>query len=333
MNFFIKIWAFLKKPKTAFLTIFYILFAILLAGTIVLVCLEKGQSVWHFLLYALSAVWLAYCVYTIIYLAPKVKEKIIVFLQKYHFTNKLLTSFGYRTIIFSIFSFALNIAYVVFMGVLAIMTRSAWYIAITAYYIVLILMKGNVLYFKYAERKHEKKKTVIQLRKQNLNERGEEIEIAGVANSAEFDSQIKQAKTFRYCGIMFIFLTLALSGMIVIIYTSNMYFEYAGLLIYAIASFTFYRLTLSIINLFKATTQDDLHVQSIRNINLASALVSIVVLQVALFQAFSPKSNVSIANGLTGGVVSLIILALGIYMIAKANDILKNRKTKEKNNG
>lgn len=333
MNFFKKIWSKLKEPKAVFLTVFYILFALTLAGTIVLVCINQNQSVWHYVLYCLSAIGLAYCIYTIVYLAPKVQEKIIKFLQRHKFTNKLLSNYGYRTIIFSTFSFTLNVAYVVFMGVLAIMTRSAWYISITAYYIVLILMKGNVLYFKYAERKHNKKHSSALMKRQNTLESGSEIDVAGVTNLEEFDSEKRQAKTFRYCGAMFIFLTLALSGIIVLIYTSNMYFEYAGLLIYAVATFTFYRLTLSIINLFKARKQDDLYVQSIRNINLASALVSIVVLQVALFQAFSPESNTSIANGLTGGVVSLVILVLGIYMIVKANQLLKNKKTKEKNNG
>lgn len=128
---------------------------------------------------------------------------------------------------------------------------------------------------------------------------------------------------------MFIILTLAMSGIIVLIYTSNMYFEYAGLMIYAVAAFTFYKLTMSIINLFKARKQDALYVQSIRNINLASALVSIVVLQVALFHEFAPQYNTSVANGLTGGIVSIVILALGIYMIIKANLMLKKKENKE----
>lgn len=89
-------------------------------------------------------------------------------------------------------------------------------------------------------------------------------------------------------------------------------------MIYAVAAYTFLNLTIAIFNLFKARKQDDLYVQSIRNINLANAIVSIFVLQVALFQAFSPESNLSFANGLTGGAISLVILGLGIYMIRKA---------------
>lgn len=317
MNFLKKVWSRLKSPSPLLLTIFYILFALVLGGTITLVVIQQEQSFWHFLLYIFSAIGLAYCVYTIVYLAPKIKAKILTFLRSHKITNSMLESFGYRTIIFSIFSFIFNIAYVIFMGVLAFMTKSFWYISITAYYLVLILMKGNVLYFKYAERKQKKH----SLNKVSLPN---ELEFSEQNNA--FDPVLRQAQTFRYCGIMFLFLTVALSGIIVLVYTSNMYFEYAGLLIYVIATFTFYRLTLSIINLFKARKQDDLYVQSIRNINLASACVSIVVLQVALFQAFSPQSNTSIANALTGGAVAIIILSLGIYMIVKSTQILKAKK-------
>lgn len=321
MKIFKKVWDKIRQPNLLWLTLFYVFFAILLAGTIVLVCLEKEQSVCHFLLYILSAVSLAYCVYTIFYIAPKITERIIANLQKHKFANTLLSNYGYRTLIFGLISLSLNIAYVVFMGILAIMTGSVWYMAITIYYLVLILIKGTVFYFKFAERKH--RKSMIKLKNCQDNIEGE-VELKD--RSKSFDPQIKQAKTYRYCGIMFILLTIAMSGIIVLMYTSNMYFEYAGLMIYAVATFTFYRLTVSIINLIKASKQDDLYVQSIRNINLASALVSIIVLQVSLFQAFSPQSNTSIANGLTGGAVSIVILALGIFMIVKANKIIKNRR-------
>ena len=125
---------------------------------------------------------------------------------------------------------------------------------------------------------------------------------------------------------------IAFSGVIVLIYTSNMYFEYAGLMIYAIAAFTFYKLTLAIVNMFKAHKQTDLCIQSIRNINLANALISLLVLQVALFQAFSPQSNTSFANALTGGAIAIAIISLGIFMIIKSNKILKNNKINQNKN-
>ena len=124
-------------------------------------------------------------------------------------------------------------------------------------------------------------------------------------------------------------MTIAFSGVMVLIYKANRYFEYAGLLIYVVAAFTFYKLTLAIYNIFKVRKYDDLYLQNIRNINLASALISIIILQVAMFQAFSPQYNSGFANALTGAGVSAIILTLGILMIIKANKRLKQLKVSE----
>ena len=169
------------------------------------------------------------------------------------------------------------------------MSKTALYFTIIVYYVVLAFMKGNVLYSK---------------------------------------TEIKEARAFRISGIMFVVMTIVFSGVLVLIYKSNHYFEYAGLLIYAVAAFTFCKLSLGIYNIFKAKK----HVQNIRNINLANALISIIMLQVAMFQAFSPSANYGIANALTGAGVSAIILALVILMIVKANRKIKELKNKEKIN-
>jgi len=293
MSFFLNIWNKIKKPRGIYLILFYIFFVALIVGTLTLVILQPNQTIFHYILYPISAIALTYFVYTIVYFAPRIKSGIMKFLKKYKFTNRMLESYGYRTIVFSVISFILNLMYVVFIGVIAIITRSVWYISISVYYFILIFMKLNIF-----------------------------------SSKKKYTDVIDQAKIYRYCGIMFIFLTIALSGIVTLIYMSNMYFEYAGLLIYVVATFTFYKLTLSIINIFKARKQDDMYIKSIRNINLASSCVSILVLQVAMFQAFAPEYNTSVANGLTGAGVSAIILFLGVLMIIKANKTSKSSNLK-----
>ncbi len=278
----------LKDPKGIGLVLFYMFSVLVIAGTLVLVILHPAQTVFHYICYCIAAVCLTYVMYTIVIFAPRIKAKIIETLKKHKFTNELLTAYGYRTFVFSILSFIFNVGYVAIIGTFGIISRSVWYISISVYYLTLIFMKGNI----YFSRKR-------------------------------YNTELKKARAYRFCGIVFIFLTLALSGIIVLIYTSNMYFEYAGMLIFVFAAFTFYKLTFAIINIFKARKHDNLYIQSIRNVNLASSLVSIIVLQVAMFQAFAPELNKGIANGLTGAGVSIIILALGIYMICKANKEIK----------
>ena len=111
MEIFKKIWNKIKNPHGILLILFYIFFVILTVGTITLVIIEPTQTVWHYVLYALSAVTLTYFVYTMIIFVPKMKAGIIKALKKHKFTNKLLADYGYRTIVFSVFSFILNVAY------------------------------------------------------------------------------------------------------------------------------------------------------------------------------------------------------------------------------
>lgn len=292
-----KLWNKIKNPHGILLALFYVFFVFLTAGTIVLVVLVPEQSVWHFILYALSALTLTYFVYTMVIFVPKMKVGIINIMQKHKFTNNLLKDFGYRTIVFGVCSFIVNVTFISFVAVMAFMSKTAWYFTITVYYIILAFMKGNVFYSK-----------------------------------RKYNTEIKEARALRFSGIMFILMTIAFSGVIVLIYKANHYFEYAGLFIYVVATFTFYKLSLGIYNLFKARKQDDLYVQNIRNINLASALISIIMLQVAMFQAFAPEQNLGFANALTGAGVSAIILVLGILMIIKSNKKLKEIKKNEQTN-
>lgn len=297
MNFLKNIWSKIKTPRGIWLALFYVFFALITAGTLVLVILVPKQTLLHYLLYVLAALALTYFVYTMVIFAPKIKNNTIRFLQSHKFTNKLLEDYGYRTLVFAVISFIINLAYISLILVMAIMSKTAWYFTITAYYIVLAFMKGNVFYSK-----------------------------------RKYGSEVKQARALRFSGIMFVIMTIVFSGVIVLIYKANHYFEYAGLLIYAVAAFTFYKLTLAIFNIFKAIKQDDLYIENIRNINLASALISIIMLQVAMFQAFSPEHNLGFANALTGAGVSAIILVLGVLMIIKSNkrlNALKNAKDKE----
>lgn len=297
MNFLKNIWNIIKTPHGIWLALFYMFFALITAGTLVLVILVQKQTILHYLLYVLATLALTYFVYTMVIFAPKIKNNTIRFLQSNKFTNKVLDDYGYRTVVFAMISFIINIAYISLILVMAIMSKTAWYFTITAYYIVLAFMKGNVFYSK-----------------------------------RKYGTEVKQARALRFSGIMFVIMTIVFSGVIVLIYKANHYFEYAGILIYAVAAFTFYKLTLAILNIFKARKQDDLYIENIRNINLASALISIIMLQVAMFQAFSPEHNLGFANALTGAGVSVIILVLGVLMVIKSNkrlNALKNENDKE----
>ena len=94
-------------------------------------------------------------------------------------------------------------------------------------------------------------------------------------------------------------------------------------LIYAVATYTFYKLGMAIRNLIKARKEESLLLVTLRNISYADALVSLLSLQTALLAAFGQDSGelVPLMNALTGASVCLMILGLGSYMVWKSKKI------------
>lgn len=259
-------------------------------------------------LFALAAVSLAYSVYLIARMIPRLKKLITLWAEKYEFTHSLLRNFGFRTIIFSIGSFAMSIAFGAFNAGMCIAYRSIWYGALAAYYVCLALFRGGVLLYhkrRLGEKKGEKK-----------------------GSHAEAFSR---AKIYRNCGIVLLLLNIALSSAIAQMIFDDQGFSYAGWTIFAYAAYAFYKITMSVINLFRAKKQDDLTVQAVRNINLTDAAVSILALQTALLASFqTDEVNISLFNTLTGIAVSAVSVTLGIVMIVRGVKAMrKERITKE----
>ena len=284
-KFLSKVWNIIRYPRGIFLICFYALFALTVAGTVLLLIFAPEKNALHYILYALSAVGLGYFVYTVIVLVvPKIKDCAIRLLQRHSFTDNILKSYGFRTLAFAAAGFIVNIAYAVLQAVVGIVARSVWNIAIAVFYFVLIALKGIVF---FCDRKYK-------------------------------ENTAKQIKTYRACGYMFDLLIAALAGIVILINKADMSYEYAGLMIYFVAVYTFCKIISSIVQFFKARKQDGLIVQAIRNINLVSAIYSVFVLQVSMIQAFG-DGNDPISNSIAGGVVALLILLISIYMIVKSH--------------
>ncbi|MBQ8322552.1 MAG: hypothetical protein IJX91_01150 [Clostridia bacterium] len=297
----------LKNPRGWVLALVYAVTLLSIAGAMVILFVDYTGTpleIVAYALFALAALTLAYSVYTIVLFIPKWRKSIIAWAERREFTRNLLRNFGFRTIVVAIGSFAMSILFGAFNGVLGILERSVWYGALAVYYIILAFIRGGVLLY-------------------HKNKRG--------ADTAS--REYRQAKTYRGCGIWLVIVNTALSSAIAQMIFDDRSFQYDGLMIYATAAYAFYKITMSIINIFRAKKQDDLTVQAIRNVNLTDAAVSILALQTALLSTFNDGiTNVSLFNTLTGSVVSLGTLALGILMVVKGNKRMKTLQT-EKNDG
>lgn len=266
----------------------------------------RALAILAYTLFGLAGISLAYSVYLVIPLFPKMKARIISFLERHDFTYLLLRNFGFRTVIFSIGSFIMSLLFSGFNAYMGIASRSIWYGALATFYISLAFLRGGVLLY-------------------HKNKISRKIK-------AQTDEYVK-AKVYLNSGIVTLVLNLGLSMAIAQMIFSSAHFTYVGLTIFAYAAYAFYKITMSIISFIKAHKQTDLTIRAIRNINLVDALVSILALQTALLTMFSAgEINISLMNTFTGIIVSVCTIAIGIYMIVSARQKIKILQKDDINN-
>ncbi|MDE7070445.1 MAG: hypothetical protein K2O86_00540 [Clostridia bacterium] len=240
-----------------------------------------------------------------------IKEKFLLWANKHELTREMLNNYGVRTVIFATVSFVISIAYGVYNLTLSVTQISIWYGVLAGYYILLAIMRGGVVFHHRKKRKAQKIGKVIE------------------------NEKVKQIKKYRICGILLVIMTFALSIAVMEMISEHKTFEHAGLMIYVSATYTFYKVTVAIINIVKAKKQSDMTVQAIRNINMADAIVSILTLQTSMIHSFGADDGVRFAdtlNGATGAVVCALVFALGIYMIVNSQRQLRIEIANKDNN-
>ncbi len=94
---------------------------------------------------------------------------------------------------------------------------------------------------------------------------------------------------------------------------------YPGYTIYAAATYTFYMLTLAIINVVKFKKLGSPLLSAAKAMNLVSALVSILGLQNALISKFSTGGAEyrQLMNTLTGTGLYIAVIVISLYMLSK----------------
>ncbi|MDE6473704.1 MAG: hypothetical protein K2L70_01205 [Clostridia bacterium] len=295
----------LKNPPIWLLVITFIIAVISITMSLVFSLIDFDAILFKiitYIFYAVALVSMAYSIYTFVYIAPRARSKFLQWADKREVTRQIVSNFGVRTIIFAIGSFALSIAYGAYNFTLSILEMSVWYGVLAAYYILLASMRGGVITYHEKKRKAQKCGKIVE------------------------NEKVKGIKRYRNCGIMLIVMTFALMIAVLQMVLVHRSFTHTGMMIYVSAAYTFYKVTMSIVNIVKAKKQTDVTVQAIRNINLADAMVSILALQTSMINSFGGSEDVEFAdalNGATGAVVCLLIFALGIFMIAKAKKQLR----------
>lgn len=126
-------------------------------------------------------------------------------------------------------------------------------------------------------------------------------------------------------GILFLALNFALTGVILLTIAQDTARRYSEIVVISIATYTFYKIIMAVVNMVKVRKMQSLVLITIRNIGVADALVSMLTLQATMLASFQGKGGLDAnrMNAITGMVVCVLILALGVSMIRYA---FKNQK-------
>ena len=120
---------------------------------------------------------------------------------------------------------------------------------------------------------------------------------------------------------MLIVMSFVLSGVVYLSLTNNVSVKHQEIFMITIATYTFYKVVLAIVNTVKIRKENSLLLSTIRNISCADAAVSILSLQRSMLVSFGEMGHdrIYMMNALTGAGVFIVIIALGISMIVKSS--------------
>lgn len=294
----------LKRPHGVFLWLIFlcvVVFSVL--SVVVAVKGTERYGVAAYLLFAAAAIFLGYGVYAAVIYVPHAKIAFKKCLGRYKFTAKIMDNYGFKTAVFSLCSFAFTVAFATMNLVSAIRYRLVWYAAIAAYYFILLVFRGGII---FADRKYRK-------------ELGENTEKYG---------RVKW-KIYLAGGAVLVVLEFAMAVAVTQTVLSRRPMHKGEIMTIANAAYTFYKMTMAVYNLLKARKFRDPVVQALRNINFADACMSIVSLTVLMLSTFGDPDGMMFIKAGTGFAACATIIAMASVMIVSAYKKLTERKGEE----
>lgn len=242
----------------------------------------------------LSYVISAYATVIVCAQIPRLVKGGSAFVHRNKYAHRYLTDIPFRTRVSLYLSLGINLLYAVMKLFFGVYYRSVWFGTFGVYYTLLTIMRFLLL-------RHAKR-----------NAFGKEL--------------VSEWKRYRLCGIILIPMTIALSGVVILVIDKNEGFEYAGYLIYIMAMYAFYATITAIINLVKYRKYRSPVMSAAKAISLAAALVSMLSLETAMLSQFGDRHDAAFRQVMiaaTGAGVCAIVLGMAVFMIVHAAKQLK----------
>ena len=238
----------------------------------------------------------------VFYLVSDIKNGMIVSIKKKIERNvylrKLKENDRLRMILSAVPGTAGNIIFALMNGGIGLISHSAWFGSLAAYYILLSIMRVRIVW-------QERKFVKLDQQERMKNE----------------------IRIYRKNSVLFLFMTIVLAGMVILLVHSQGGKEYPGFTIYAAALYMFYKMTASIVHLVRERKRKSPMLMILRKVGYIDACVSMLTLQTAMFAAFGGERwFVRYMNGISGTAVCLMILGFGIQGIYRFGKMRKGEK-------
>ena len=218
----------------------------------------------------------------------RIKKKLIPLIKRYR------TDVEFKTRISLYSSLCINLLYVGINLLSYALYHSMWFICLGVYYVILAIMRFMLA--RYARQHGLGKKRRRELR-----------------------------RTIS-CSYILLTVNFALSGAVLMILYQDKGYEYHGILIYAVALYTFYITIHAIVDLVKYRQYKSPVMTMSKVVALSAALVSMLALETAMFSQFgqdmAPKDQ-WLMIALTGAGVSITVVTMSLYMIMKCTKEIK----------
>ncbi|MBQ8796687.1 MAG: hypothetical protein IJZ56_00640 [Oscillospiraceae bacterium] len=211
--------------------------------------------------------------------------------------NRYMTDRVFRTNISLSISFVISMLYVGINLWSWHMLRSYWFMVLAVYYVIMAVMR------------------YLLVRYVRIQKIGTDI--------------LSEWKRSRICAYILLLINLSLSGAVLMILYQHRGYDYPGIMIYVMAMYTFYALTMSIVDIVKYRKMGSPIMSTAKIVSLSAALVSMLNLETAMFAQFggdmSPE-NQQIFIILTGAGISITVVTLSVILIVRATKEIRREK-------
>lgn len=276
--------------KLLFPPIWLIIVLSIISSAVLTSVFMKGaeQSPVAYVSYAVSAYTLMTICAFFVKTLPKCYQRTRQKIYDHPLGNRYMTNIAFKLRVSLYISLMINLAYSAFKLVTGILYSSFWLGAVAVYYILLSLLRFILL--SYIRRDEEKQGILYEWQK------------------------------YRICGVLLLILNLSLAGIVFQMVWQNKGYMYPGVLIFVVAAYTFYIVTISIIDTVRYRKYNSPVLSASKAIRLVAALVSLLSLETAMLVQFGENEVFRRRmTAITGAGVCSMVLSISIYMIIKAS--------------